>query len=172
DTVTIGTFSGTVSKIRIRATTITDFDRKEVIIPNKVLMTERLINWSLSDTVTRVIVRVGVAYGSDLELTRTLLKQAADDNSRVLKDPAPIVYFLTFGPSTLDHELRFFVSELGDRNPAVDELNRKIDALFKANGIEIAFNQMDVYIKNMKGEEQKVESDSAQPPALPGAQPV
>ncbi|WP_330543893.1 mechanosensitive channel MscK [Aeromonas hydrophila] len=171
DTVTIGTFSGTVSKIRIRATTITDFDRKEVIIPNKVLMTERLINWSLSDTVTRVIVRVGVAYGSDLELTRTLLKQAADDNSRVLKDPAPIVYFLTFGPSTLDHELRFFVSELGDRNPAVDELNRKIDALFKANGIEIAFNQMDVYIKNMKGEEQKVESDSAQPPALPGAQP-
>ncbi len=117
DTVTIGTFSGTVSKIRIRATTITDFDRKEVIIPNKVLMTERLINWSLSDTVTRVIVRVGVAYGSDLELTRTLLKQAADDNSRVLKDPAPIVYFLTFGPSTLDHELRFFVSELGDRNP-------------------------------------------------------
>ncbi|MDM5071454.1 mechanosensitive channel MscK [Aeromonas bestiarum] len=171
DTVTIGPFSGTVSRIRIRATTLTDFDRKEVIIPNQQLMTERLINWSLSDTVTRVIVRVGVAYGSDLELTRTLLKQAADDNSRVLKDPAPIVYFLTFGPSTLDHELRFFVSELGDRNPAVDELNRKIDALFKANGIEIAFNQMDVYIKNMKGEEQKVEPNStALPP--PGQQPA
>jgi potassium efflux system protein len=169
DTVTIGTFSGTVSKIRIRSTTITDFDRKEVIIPNKVLMTERLINWSLSDTVTRVIVRVGVAYGSDLELTRTLLKQAADENSRVLKDPAPIVYFLTFGPSTLEHELRFFVSELSDRNPTVDELNRKIDALFKANGIEIAFNQMDVYIKNMKGEELKVEPNSD---ALPGQQPA
>ncbi|MBL0635805.1 MULTISPECIES: mechanosensitive channel MscK [Aeromonas] len=171
DTVTIGSFSGTVSRIRIRATTLTDFDRKEVIIPNQQLMTERLINWSLSDTVTRVIVRVGVAYGSDLELTRTLLKQAADENSRVLKDPAPIVYFLTFGASTLDHELRFFVSELGDRNPAVDELNRKIDQLFRENGIEIAFNQMDVYIKNMKDEEQKVESDSAQPPALPGPQP-
>lgn len=169
DTVTIGTFSGTVSKIRIRSTTITDFDRKEVIIPNKVLMTERLINWSLSDTVTRVIVRVGVAYGSDLELTRTLLKQAADENSRVLKDPAPIVYFLTFGPSTLEHELRFFVSELSDRNPTVDELNRKIDALFKANGIEIAFNQMDVYIKNMKGEELKVEPNSD---AQPGQQPA
>ncbi len=164
DTVTIGTFSGTVSKIRIRATTITDFDRKEVIIPNKVLMTERLINWSLSDTVTRVIVRVGVAYGSDLELTRTLLKQAAGRQQRAQEDPAPIVYFLTFGPSTLDHGFAFFVSELGDRNPAVDELNRKIDALFKAGGIEIAFNQMDVYVKNMKGEEQKVESDSAQPP--------
>ena len=64
DTVTIGTFSGTVSKIRIRATTITDFDRKEVIIP-KAFVTERLINWSLSDTVTRVVIRLGVAYGSD-----------------------------------------------------------------------------------------------------------
>ncbi len=175
DTVTIGSFSGTVSRIRIRATTLTDFDRKEVIIPNQQLMTERLINWSLSDTVTRVIVRVGVAYGSDLELTRTLLKQAADENSRVLKDPAPIVYFLTFGASTLDHELRFFVSELGDRNPAVDELNRKIDQLFRENGIEIAFNQMDVYIKNMQGEEQKVESNSGAlppPPAEEGKQPA
>ncbi|WP_421292578.1 mechanosensitive channel MscK [Aeromonas taiwanensis] len=165
DTVTIGTFSGTVSKIRIRATTLTDFDRKEVIIPNQQLMTERLINWSLSDTITRVIVKVGVAYGSDLELTRKLLNQAAMENSRVLKDPEPIVYFLTFGASTLDHELRFFVSELGDRNPAIDELNRRIDVLFREHGIEIAFNQMDVYIKNMQGEEQKVESRPALPPA-------
>ena len=165
DTVTIGTFSGTVSKIRIRATTLTDFDRKEVIIPNQQLMTERLINWSLSDTVTRVIVRVGVAYGSDLEMTRKLLLQAAQENSRVLKEPEPLVYFLTFGPSTLDHELRFFVSELGDRNPAIDELNRRIDLLFKEHGIEIAFNQMDVYIKNMKGDEQKIESRPALPPA-------
>ena len=96
--------------------------------------------------------------------------QAAMENSRVLKDPAPIVYFLTFGPSTLDHELRFFVSELGDRNPAIDELNRRIDVLFREHGIEIAFNQMDVYIKNMQGDEQKVESRPALPPA--GHQPV
>ncbi|MGN5142322.1 mechanosensitive channel MscK [Aeromonas caviae] len=169
DTVTIGTISGTVNKIRIRSTTLTDFDRKEVI-PNQQLMIERLINWSLSDTVTRVIARVGVAYGSDLDLTRKLLMQAAMENSRVLKDPAPIVYFLTFGPSTLDHELRFFVSELGDRNPAIDELNRRIDVLFREHGIEIAFNQMDVYIKNMQGDEQKVESRPALPPA--GNQPV
>lgn len=148
DTVTIGTFTGTVSRIRIRATTMLDFDRKEVIIPNKELVTERLINWSLSDTITRVIIKVGVAYGSDLQLTRSLLKQAADENSRVLKEPAPIVYFLTFGASTLDHELRLFVNDLEDRNPTVDALNRRIDALFKENGIEIAFNQMDIHIKN------------------------
>ena len=70
DTVTIGSFSGTVSKIRIRATTITDFDRKEVIIPNKAFVTERLINWSLTDTTTRLVIRLGVAYGSDLEKVR------------------------------------------------------------------------------------------------------
>ncbi|MGL5039509.1 MAG: mechanosensitive channel MscK [Aeromonas sp.] len=165
DTVTIGSFSGTVTKIRIRATTLTDFDRKEVIIPNQQLMTERLINWSLTDTVTRVIVRVGVAYGSDLELTRTLLKQAAESSTRVLKDPAPLVYFLTFGASTLDHELRVFVHELAERNPAIDELNRKIDQLFREHNIEIAFNQMDVFIKNAQGDEQKVESSELALPA-------
>ena len=105
DVITLGEYSGSVSKIRIRATTITDFDRKEVIIPNKAFVTERLINWSLSDTVTRVIVRVGVAYGSDLELTRRLLLQAASENRRVMKEPVPVVFFLAFGASTLDHEL-------------------------------------------------------------------
>lgn len=157
DTITLGEFSGTVSKIRIRATTVTDFDRKEIIIPNKAFVTERLINWSLSDTITRVIVRVGVAYGSDLDLTRQLLMQAAQQSERVMKDPEPIIYFLNFGASTLDHELRFYVQELGDRNPTIDELNRRIDTLFKEHGIEIAFNQVDVFIKNLPtGEELQI----------------
>ncbi|MFT6985325.1 MAG: potassium efflux system protein [Psychromonas sp.] len=155
DTLTIGSFTGTVSKIRIRATTMLDFDRKEVIIPNKELVTERLINWSLSDTITRVIINVGVAYGSDLQLTRTLLEQAADENTLVLKDPEPIVYFLTFGDSTLNHELRCFVNDLDNRNPTIDALNRRIDTLFKENGIEIAFNQIDIHIKNQADQTEK-----------------
>ncbi|MGL5759736.1 mechanosensitive channel MscK [Plesiomonas sp.] len=149
DTITIGNFTGTVSKIRIRATTVTDFDRKEVIIPNKNFVVERLQNWSLSDTVTRVLIRVGVAYGSDLDLTRQLLLQAAHENERVMKDPEPLVFFLTFGASTLDHELRVYVRELRDRSFTVDELNRRIDHLFRENNIEIAFNQMDIYVKNL-----------------------
>ncbi|MCY0610769.1 mechanosensitive ion channel, partial [Klebsiella pneumoniae] len=80
DTVTIGSFSGTVSKIRIRATTITDFDRKEVIIPNKAFVTERLINWSLTDTTTRLVIRLGVAYGTDLEKVRKVLLKAATEH--------------------------------------------------------------------------------------------
>ncbi|MDP8163345.1 mechanosensitive channel MscK [Phocoenobacter skyensis] len=148
DVITVGEFSGTVSRIRIRATTLMDFDGKEVIVPNKNFVTERLTNWALSSTTTRIIISVGVAYGSDLELTRKLLLQAAEETKTVLKDPAPVVYFLTFGASTLDHELRVYVGELGDRNSTTDALNRKIDQLFAENGIEIAFNQLDLFIKN------------------------
>ncbi|CAM6727990.1 mechanosensitive channel MscK [Klebsiella michiganensis] len=153
DTVTIGTFSGTVSKIRIRATTITDFDRKEVIIPNKAFVTERLINWSLSDTVTRVVIRLGVAYGSDLDKVKEVLLQAAHEHPKVMQEPAPSVFFTTFGASTLDHELRLYVRELRDRSYAVDELNRAIDRLCRENNIDIAFNQLEVHLRNEKGDE-------------------
>lgn len=156
DTITIGNLSGTVSKIRIRATTITDFDRKDIIVPNKTFITGQLINWSLTDTVTRVTLKVGVDYGSDLDLVRTLLLKAAKDNPRVLKDPAPIVYFLNFGESTLDHELRMHVRDLGDRNPVIDEINRFINREFKKEKINISFRQMEVYLKNLHGEEYKL----------------
>lgn len=153
DTITIGTYSGTVSKIRIRATTITDFDRKEVIVPNKAFVTERLINWSLSDTITRIIIKVGVAYGSDLAKVKEILLQAAHANQRVMTDPEPHVFFLDFGASTLDHELRVYVRELRDRSYTVDELNRAIDQLCRENNINIAFNQLDVYLHKPDGTE-------------------
>lgn len=153
DTVTIGSFSGTVSKIRIRATTITDFDRKEVIIPNKAFVTERLINWSLSDTITRVVISLGVAYGSDLDKVKEILLKAAMEHPKVMHDPEPIVLFTTFGASTLDHELRLYVRELRDRSYTVDELNRTIDRLCRENNINIAFNQLEVHLHNEKGDE-------------------
>ncbi|MCQ4346330.1 mechanosensitive channel MscK [Pseudomonas stutzeri] len=168
DVVTIGNLSGSVSKIRIRATTITDFDRKEIIVPNKTFITSQLINWSLTDTVTRVTIKIGVAYGSDLELVRKLLLQIAQDNPRVLKEPNPQVLFLTFNESTLDHELRIHVRELGDRNPAIDEINREIDRLFREHGIEIAFRQLDVFVKNMAGQQLQLVSD--QPLPAPGGE--
>lgn len=153
DTVTIGTYSGTVSRIRIRATTVTDFDRKEVIIPNKAFVTERLINWTLSDTVTRIIIQVGVAYGSDLDKVKEILMKAAKDNARVMTEPEPMVLFTEFGASTLNHDLRFYVRTLGDRNIAIDEVNRAIDKLCNENNINIAFNQLDVYLHNKQGDE-------------------
>ena len=156
DTITIGNLSGTVSKIRIRATTITDFDRKDIIVPNKTFITGQLINWSLTDTITRVTLKLGVDYGSDLDLVKSLLLKAAQENPRVLKEPEPHVYFLSFGQSTLDHELRMHVRDLGDRNPVIDEVNRFINREFKAHNINISFQQMEVYLKNTSNQEYKL----------------
>lgn len=154
DVVTIGNLSGTVSRIRIRATTITDFDRKEIIVPNKVFVTDQLINWSLSDTITRVIIKIGVAYETDLDLARKLILQAVQENPRVMREPAPLVLFLGISASTFDHELRFHVRELGDRNPSTDEVLNRIVLSFREHNIEMAFNQLDVFIKNTDAKEQ------------------
>jgi potassium-dependent mechanosensitive channel len=145
-----------VSKIRIRATTITDFDRKDIIVPNKTFITGQLINWSLTDTVTRVTLKLGIDYGSDLDLVRELLLKAAHDNPRVLKDPEPLVYFLNFGESSLDHELRMHVRDLGDRNPVLDEINRYINKEFKARNIKISVRQVEVFLMDMQGQKQKL----------------
>ncbi len=159
DVITIGNLDGTASRIRIRATTIIDFDRKEIIVPNKAFVTERLINWSLSDTVTRIIIKVGFAYGSDLEKCREILLKAARENKRVLGDPEPVVFFLAFGASTLDHELRVHVRDISDRLAATDELNRRIDALCKEAGVEIAFSQLDIHIRRDDGETLCIEGE-------------
>ena len=148
DTVTINGVTGTVAKIRIRAITMIDPDRKEVIVPNKSFVTGQVINWALSNTVTRLVISVGVAYGSDLELVKRLLLQAANEQPSVLKDPEPRALFLTFGASTLDHELRVYVGQVSERNDTLDALNRRVNELFAENNIDIAFNQLDIFIKN------------------------
>ena len=166
DTVTLGNLTGTVSKIRIRATTVTDFDRKEIIIPNKTFVTDQLINWSLSDTVTRVVLTFGVAYGSDHRLVHRLLHQAADENVRVLADPEPQVFFMDYGDSTLNFELRVFVNALGDRLYATDEINCRVGELFAEHGVDIAFNQLDVWLHRPGGQAVRVQQavPSSEPP--------
>ena len=174
DTITIGNLSGTVSKIRIRATTITDFDRKDIIVPNKTFITGQLINWSLTDTITRVTLKLGIDYGSDLDLVRDLLLKGAHENPRVLKDPEPLVYFLQFGESSLDHELRMHVRDLGDRNPTLDEVNRYIDREFKAHDIKISVRQVEVFLMDTKHGQQQMIPFTPKPdnaPLPPGVAP-
>ena len=161
DTITLGNLTGTVSRIRIRATTVTDFDRKEIIIPNKTFVTDQLINWSLSDTVTRVVLSYRVAYGSDQALVHRLLYQAAEENPRVLGDPEPQVFFMNYGESTLNFELRVFVNALGDRLFATDELNCRVGALFAEHGINIGFDQLDVWLHRADGKVKKVQSQTS-----------
>ncbi len=150
DTVTINELSGTVSKIQTRSTTIIDWDNKEIVVPNKVFITDKLINWSLTDSVTRVVIPVGVAYGSDIDLVEELLYRAVEDTPLVLSVPAPQVYFLTFGDSSLEFELRLHINSIDDRLPTLHLVNKKINQLFKANNVEISFPQIDVHMKDMQ----------------------
>jgi potassium efflux system protein len=149
DIITIGEFTGRVTKIRTRATTILDFDNKEVVIPNKSFITDRLTNWTLTDSMTRVTIRVGVAYGSDVEQVHRLLLRAAQGCEFVAADPAPRSWFLAFGASSLDFELRVFVPSIEQRLLAQNELHGRIATLFHEHGIEIAFPQMDLHVRDL-----------------------
>lgn len=147
DTITVGGQTGTVSKIRIRATTLTDGDRKEQIIPNKVFITGQLTNWTLSDPMIRCVLKVGVAYGSDVLLVHKLLADILAANPRVVKEPSPAVFFTGFGASSLDFELRAFVPTLGDQMPLMHELNLAMNKTFIEHKIEIPFPQQDIWIR-------------------------
>ncbi|QSP93879.1 mechanosensitive ion channel [Marinobacter salinisoli] len=148
DTVSIGGITGTVSRIRIRATTLVDWDRKEQIIPNKTFVTQDLTNWTLSDPITRQIVRVGVAYGSDVDKVQDILMEAATQNERVVDDPAPAVFCVQLGESSIDFEIRVFVREVPDLMPLSHELHAAVTKALHDNGIEIPFPQRDIHIRS------------------------
>lgn len=144
DVITIGDTTGTVSRIRFRATTIVDGDRKELIVPNKSFITGNLLNWTLSDSVNRVAVKVGVAYGSDPNQVRQLLLKIASEHPSLLKDPAPTASLEELGDSALVFQLRAFLPTLKDRQRATHELNTMIHDRFRAAGIDIPFPQQEV----------------------------
>lgn len=148
DVVTIGEMTGKVSRIRIRATTICDGDNKEIVVPNKTFITDRFVNWTLSDQVTRIVLKVGIAYGADLELAMRLLQDLAEAHSKVMRDPAPQVVLTGFGDSALFLELEVYAEELGHRVNLRHDLNTGIHREFKAHGIQIPFPQRDIHIRS------------------------
>jgi potassium efflux system protein len=149
DTVTLGGVSGNVSRINIRATTIVDWDNKELIVPNKEFVTGQLINWTLSNTILRLTVAVGIAYGSDTKLAEQILLETAKKNPNVVDDPPPTVVFSGFGDSALNFELRVFVPHIRYLVPTRHALHMKIDEAFRAAGIEIAFPQRDLHLRSI-----------------------
>ncbi|MCB1697211.1 MAG: mechanosensitive ion channel [Halioglobus sp.] len=146
DTVTVGTISGRVTKIRIRATTIRDFDRRELLVPNKEFITQQLLNWSLSDQVTRWVVEVGVAYGTDLDKAMAEIHAAVLAQPLILKDPEPTVTFEQFGDSSLLIRARFFMDQLDQRLKTSSDLMLDINRRLHAAGIVVAFPQRDVHL--------------------------
>ncbi len=149
DTVTICGISGTVTRIRARATTISDADRKELIVPNKEFITGQLVNWTLTDPVQRMVIKIGVAYGSDPAQVTQLLLKAAHDQPDVLQDPAPSACFVDFGSSNLDFELRMYLAGLDKFSKVRHNVNMAIELLFREAGIEMAFPQQDIHIRTL-----------------------
>ncbi len=149
DTVTIDGITGTVTRIRIRATTLVDWDRKEQIIPNKTFVTQDLTNWTLSDPITRVILRVGVAYGADVDKVQKILIEVAHDNERVVDEPAPAVFCVGLGDSSMNFEVRVFVKDLLDIMPLSHEIHASITRALTEAGINIPFPQRDIHVRTL-----------------------
>jgi potassium efflux system protein len=159
DVVTVGDTDGVVTRIRIRATTIKNWENQELLVPNKEFITGRLLNWSLSDQTTRIKVAVGVAYGSDVQKAMQLMDQAARENASVLGDPSPSVIFDAFGDNTLNLVLRCFVGNQNDRMPTITALHEAINRKFNDAGICIAFPQRDVHLDTSRPLDIRIRQD-------------
>lgn len=147
DVISVDDVTGTVSKIRIRATTITDFDRKEYVVPNKEFITGRVLNWTLTDKINRLKVTVGVAYGSDVRRAKEIIMDICQNNPAVVDSPPTTVTFEAFGDSSLNISARTYLKDFDSRWPALDSINLAIDDAFKSEGIEISFPQRDLHIR-------------------------
>lgn len=169
DIVTVDDITGIVSRVRIRATTITNWDRKEYVVPNKEFITGRVLNWTLTDATNRVVVNVGVAYGSNTDRAREILLQVAHENPIVLDDPAPIATFEGFGDSTLNLVLRAYLPNMENRLPVINELHTGVDQAFRAAGIEIAFPQRDLHLRSLPTGWTPDGFPNAEPISLPGS---
>lgn len=146
DKVTVGQYTGIITKIRLRSTTLLNSDHMEVVLPNQAFVTDRFINWTLNNTITRLQIFFKVSYDTDLDLMQRLLLQAVNEAPKVLSEPKVEINMLHFGDNALEHELLVFVGELGDRIETMNFLQYRINQLFRENGIRFALNQLDVHL--------------------------
>lgn len=152
DLVTVGGVTGKVTRMAIRATIITDYDQRELIVPNKKFITDEVVNWTLSSSVTRFILPVGISYSCDPSLAREILERIAGEHRLVLKEPKPVAIFKGFGDSTLDLELRAFLASRDEYPIVMHELNVAVEAEFRKADLEIAFPQQDLHIRTVTPE--------------------
>jgi small-conductance mechanosensitive channel len=138
-----------IKRIGLRATTIKTYDEADVILPNSDLIANQVTNWTLSNRRVRLIIPVGVAYGSDIPLAMETLIACTSVSSKVAKWPAPQVLFLSFGESSLELELRLWISDADYRLTVRSELHQEIDRRFREANIEIAFPQQDLHLRSV-----------------------
>ncbi len=151
DTIEVNNLMGTVNRIGVRSSNISTFDGAEVVVPNSNLISNDLINWTLSSNIKRVEVLVGVSYGTDLNEVLKLLLEVVNESDLVLKDPKPQALFSEFGDSSLNFRLRFWVPfEMGLQSKS--DISVAVYNKFKENNIEIPFPQRDVHIRTIPPE--------------------
>ena len=151
DTIEAGTVMGTVTGIGVRACTILTYEGSEVIVPNSSLITNDVINWTLTDRRKRRDINVNVAYGSDPVEVMDLIKRVANEHPNVLKVPAPWALFDGFGDSSLNFRVRIWTTMDTGMTTQSDVATKIYYALHDA-GIEIPFPQQDVYLKSVPAE--------------------
>jgi len=138
---------GRVEHIGVRSSRIITRDNIEVLIPNSMLVTQSVINWSHMENSTRFKVKVGVAYGSDLEKVKNVLLLCATENTNVLPEPEPVVFFKNFGDSALEFELAYWTDKPYFYDAINSEIRFSIDKYFRSENIVVPFPQRDVHIK-------------------------
>jgi len=148
DAVQVEELSGRVTHIGIRSSTIKTWDGAEVIVPNGNLISNKLINWTLSDQRRRIEIKVGVAYGSDVSLVMAILLECAKQNEKIIEYPAPQVLFDDFADSSLNFELRCWTADFASWVEIRSEIRVAIDKAFKEKNIEIPFPQRDLHLKS------------------------
>ncbi len=149
DVVVLAGEWGTIKKIGLRSTVVETWDRAEIIVPNSQLISETVTNWTLSSSVARVVVPVGVAYGSDVPLVLQILQEAAQQHPDVLEDPEPSPIFVGFGDSSLDFELRAWMSDVNKRLRVKSDLGQYVDRRFREEGVQIPFPQRDLHLRSV-----------------------
>lgn len=146
DTVTIGNVTGKVSRIHMRATTLIDWDQKDMIVPNKTFITSQLTNWSLTDAITRIVIPVGIAHGSNVELAHKIMLDTVRSTPLVLTTPEPSVLLVKFGESSLDFNIYVFVSEMANRLPLTHAIHVRLEKALRENNITLPFPQRDIHL--------------------------
>jgi small-conductance mechanosensitive channel len=169
DWVQVGAIEGNVSRIRVRATEIKTFQNALVIVPNSMLITEQVMNWTLNDAMGRVEIKVGVAYGSDLQLVKKLILRAAMEHSEVRRRPEIRVFMMDFGESAIAFELRCFIKNIENRLVVMSDLRFKIDELFRQHNITIPYPQRVVHTHLTTDEPSAAPADKEKEVSVPPA---
>jgi potassium-dependent mechanosensitive channel len=151
DTVTISNVTGKVSRIQMRATTLIDPDQKELIIPNKTFITSQLVNWTLSDSTTRIVIPIKIAYGSNVDLAHKVMLEVVRSIPSVLEDPAPSVVLTGFGENVLEFSVRVYVGELANRLPVTHALHVNLEKRLRENNMEPFLHNVTQGLLTIKG---------------------